>query len=138
MVPRNRRTSILLSLPISPPIKRYCQNTKFIHKTSGYEKRGFLWDARSICELRSKNETQCLNLMYKQTNGEHEFFVLAFSRQVMAVFIFFRVAVSVICIPRKNLKKQKGEFSVCWLVNDQYGVKKSHPTCNIERGIADQ
>ena len=59
----------------------------------------------------------------------------------MAVFVFFRIVVSVISLEQKYKKKSKGEFSVCWMVHDQHGVKKSHPNtlvCNIERGIADQ
>ena len=44
---------------------------------------------------------QKLNLILEphvQTNGKHAIFVLVFSRQVMAVFVFFRIVVSVISL----------------------------------------
>ena len=65
-----RRKSILLSMPSSPPIKGYCQNTIFIHKTSYYEKCVFfLRFPAQFCEFRSKNCSSYLNRMCQQTEN---------------------------------------------------------------------
>ena len=69
---------------------------------------------------------QKLNLTFEphvQTSEEHALFIFVSFRQVMAVFVFVRIVVSVISLEQT----EKGNFSVCRLGHDQHGVKKSHP-----------
>ena len=52
---------------------------------------------------------QKLNLIFElhvQTNGELVFFVFVFSRQVMAVFVFFRIVLSVISLEQMKNKRR--------------------------------
>ena len=120
-----RRKSILFSLPKSPPIKIYCQNTSLIHKTSNCEKCVFFSDV----PLNFASFDPKLNFVFEprmhNTHGE-----------LALCFCFFQTSYGRFCmssdrcighIPRKIEQNKKDESSVCWLVHDQHDLKKSHP-----------
>ena len=80
-----------------------------------------------------------VNLVFEphaQTNGKVASFVFVFSRQVMTVFVFFRIVVSVISLERTTIKRRVFRLLVgAWSTR----CKKNHiPICNIGRGIAKQ
>ena len=84
-----RRRPIFVSLPNSPPIKRYCQSTISIHKASNTKNAGFSAMPRSILRVL----IWIFNLVFElhvQTNWKPAFFTFLFFRQVMAALVFFR------------------------------------------------
>ena len=78
-----RRRSIFVSLPISPPIKRHCQNTIPYIRQVFPRKTFFLPCPAQFCEFRSEILTSYLNHVCKQTQSLI-FFFFFFRRDLAA------------------------------------------------------